>query len=185
MKKLSAKQRPRPPQPRRKTSRPPRVVTRRPRAGLLGFLVRLPPEPNPHETRSGQPPVPVYLGWRGRALHLNLAIAFAEEAKAVQAAASFPGSVVERCNVTEILEQADPLGWLTIAIPDPIERKRTFHVGQDLDSAEIARRAELADRLFDGMTIPDERAPQDETVRNFVIDAMLQDEEVEFQLLGG
>ncbi len=114
-----------------------------------------------------------------------MAIAFAEEAKAVQAAAAFPGSVVERCNVTEILEHVDRLGWLKIAIPELAERKKAFPDTQDLTVAEVERQAELEGRLYGGMTIPDERAPQDETFRNFVIDTMLQDEEVEFQLLGG
>ena len=180
MKKLSLKQRMRQPKPRRKTPRraPSVVVTRSP--SIDGYVIRLPAEPHPN--RPERSLIPVYVGWRGRALHIRQALIFGNQDDAARAAAGFSDVSIEPCDLHDDAPGMDPWAWMEIALPDPIERKRV--IGRDVDPPEVQKSLkELQDRLFASLLIPDSRAPQDEALESEVIDTMLMDAPVNIQFL--
>lgn len=181
MKKLSLKQRMRQPKPRRKTPRRASsvVVTRSP--SIDGYVVRLPAEPHPNKPE--HPPIPVYVGWGGRALHIRQALIFGNQDDAARAAAGFPDISIEPCDLHDDAPGMDPWAWMKIAVPDPIERKRA--IGRDLAySPEVQKPlGELQDQLFASLLIPDSRAPQDEALKSQVIETMLTDAPVNIQFL--
>ena len=190
MKKLSAKQRVRRSQPSRKTLpkvqppvRPIRLAVEPEQVPLPCFTVRLPSEPNPHETRPDQPPVLVYVGWRGRALHFNLAVVFQYEAEAAHAAAPFPDAVVEQRDQNDILNDSEEYDWMEVAIPDLQRRKEAFPKDCSLDKKDLQRLEELERQLLEAMTIYDERAPSDERFKDFTVQTMVTEMEEEFVLL--
>ena len=180
MKKLSLKQRMRQPKPRRKIPRraPSVLETRSPL--IDGYVVRLPAEPNPNQPEGSL--IPVYVGWRGRALHIRQALIFRNQDDAARAAAGFPNISIEPCDLQDDAPGMEAWDWMEIAVPDPVERERV--IGSDVDPPEVQKSLEeLQERLFASLLIPDGRAPQDEALGSQVIETMRMNAPVDIQFL--
>ncbi|MCQ8242192.1 hypothetical protein [Rhizosaccharibacter radicis] len=185
MKKLSAKQRARRPAPARRkvvpgTPTPPRERDETPD---IGWVVRLPDEPNPHAPAPERTLVPAYVGWRGRALHIQRALLFDTRKAASLAAGPFRGSTVER---HDIWKKDSPCreSWLTVALPDVAAREAFGMSPAWRHPVTGETEDEFYARVEPLMTLADGRAPQADALARRTVEWIRDNTPMTFKLGG-